>query len=82
MAKEPTELALFTGNYKEQLTWRDASTGRIIAEAEFFEPLTINSLTAPGFGGRIYFPTATGKGFYVLHVMPKPAPPGKQQANK
>lgn len=29
------------------------------------------------FGGRIYFPTAVGKGFYVLQVMPKPAQPGK-----
>jgi len=57
-------------NYKEQLTWRDAATGRILAESDFFEPLTINSLTPPGFGGRVYFPTAVGKGFYVLQVMP------------
>jgi hypothetical protein len=63
--------ALFTENYKEQLTWRDAATGKIIAESDFFEPLTINSLTTPGFGGRIYFPTSSGKGFYVLQVMPK-----------
>ncbi len=77
MAKEPIKAALFTGNYKEQLTWRDAATGRIIAESDFFEPLTINSLTTPGFGGRIYFPTAAGKGFYVLQVMPRPSAPPK-----
>jgi len=71
--KEPIKLALFTGNYSEQLTWRDAATGKIIAESDFFEPLTINSLTPPGFGGRVYFPSAVGKGFYVLQVMPKPA---------
>jgi hypothetical protein len=71
--KEPIKLALFTENYKEQLTWRDAATGRIIAESDFFEPLTINSLTPPGFGGRIYFPSAVAKGLYVLQVMPKPA---------
>jgi len=71
--KEPIKLALFTENYTEQLTWRDAATGQIIAQSDFFEPLTINSLTPPGFGGRIYFPTAVGKGFYVLQVMPKPA---------
>ncbi|MCG6868428.1 MAG: hypothetical protein LJE91_06765 [Gammaproteobacteria bacterium] len=65
--------AIFTNNYKEQLTWRDAATGRIIAESDFFEPLSINGLTPPGFGGRIYFPTAVGKGFYVLQIMPKPA---------
>jgi hypothetical protein len=71
--KEPIKDVLFTGNYKEQLTWRDAATGKIIAESDFFEPLTINSLTAPGFGGRAYFPTAAGKGFFVLQVMPKAA---------
>lgn len=60
-------------NYTERLTWRDALTGKLLAESDYFEPLTINSLTTPGFGGRVYFPTAVGKGFYVLQVMPKPA---------
>ena len=73
VAREPLMAAIFTGNYTEQLTWRDAATGRILAESSFLEPLTINSLTPPGFGGRVYFPTAEGKGFYVLQVMPKPA---------
>jgi hypothetical protein len=71
--KEPIRAALFTENYKEQLTWRNAATGKLLAESDFFEPLSINGLTPPGFGGRIYFPTAVGKGFYVLQVMPKPA---------
>ena len=70
--KEPLKAALFTANYKEQLTWRNAATGEIIAESDFFEPLTINSLTPPGYGGRVYFPSAVGKGFYVLQAMPKP----------
>ena len=48
--------------------WRDAATGRILAESDFFEPLTVNSLVAPGFGGRVYFPT--GNGFITLQVMP------------
>jgi hypothetical protein len=69
--KEPIKVAFFTQNYKEQLTWRDAATGKILAESDFFEPLTGNSLTPPGFGGRIYFPTAVGKSFYVLQVLPK-----------
>lgn len=73
--KEPIKLALFTENYKEQLTWRDAATGKVLAESDFFEPLSINGLTPPGFGGRTYFPTAVGKGFYVLQVMPKQAKP-------
>ena len=69
--KEPIKLALFTANYKEQVTWRDAATGRIIAESNFFEPLSIGSLITPGFGGRIYFPS--GKGFMVMQVVPKAA---------
>ncbi len=71
VSAEPFKLALFTENYREQLTWRDAATGRLLAESDYFEPLTINSLTPPGFGGRVYFPTAVGKGFYVLQVLPK-----------
>ena len=64
---------VFSGNYKEQLTWRDAATGRLLAESDFFEPITINSLTAPGFGGRVYFPTA--KDFIAMQVIPAPAMP-------
>jgi hypothetical protein len=70
---EPMVAAMFTGNYKEQVTWRDAATGRIIAESDFFEPMTFGSLITPGFGGRVYF--STGKGFIVLQVMPKPSSP-------
>ncbi|MFN0066374.1 MAG: hypothetical protein ACKVYV_01945, partial [Limisphaerales bacterium] len=66
---EPNDLALFTANYTEQVTWHDAATGRKLAESDFFEPLMINSLVAPGFGGRCYFPT--GKGFITMQVMPK-----------
>ncbi|MBK9521906.1 MAG: hypothetical protein IPO13_09920 [Rhodocyclaceae bacterium] len=66
--KEPIKLALFTANYTEQVTWRDAATGKIIAASDFFEPLTPGSLITPGFGGRVYFPT--NKGFMVLQVMP------------
>jgi len=70
---EPNKLALFAEDYKEQLTWHDAGTGRLLAESDFFEPLTINSLTPPGFGGRVYFPTAVGKRFFTLQVMPATA---------
>lgn len=69
--KEPIKIAFFTQNYTEQLTWRDAATGTLLAESDYFEPLTGNSLTPPGFGGLVYFPTADGEGFYSLQVMPK-----------
>jgi hypothetical protein len=58
-------------NYKEQVTWRDAATGRLIAESDFFEPLTLGSLITPGFDGRVYFPT--GKRFITLQVLPATA---------
>jgi hypothetical protein len=70
---EPILMAVGLANYSEQVTWRDAGTGEILAESDFFEPLTINSLTPPGFGGRVYFPTAVGKGFYILQPMPAAA---------
>ncbi len=69
--KEPIMLTVVTANYKEQLTWRDAATGRLIAESDFFEPMTHGQLVTPGFGGRVYFPT--DKGFITLQVMPAPA---------
>lgn len=76
---QSTMEAVFTLNrYTEQLTWRDAATGKLLAASDFFEPLTINSLTTPGFGGRVYFPTAVGKGFYVLQVMPKVSAPSSK----
>ena len=65
-----------SGKYTEQVTWRDAATGRILAESDFFEPLSPGSLITPGFGGRVYFPT--GKGFIVLQVMPAPASPSSK----
>ena len=44
---EPLFVALVTGTYTEQVTWRDAATGRIIAASDFFEPLTPGSLITP-----------------------------------
>jgi hypothetical protein len=76
VAVEAIKATLFTANYKEQVTWRDAATGRLLAESDFFEPMTFGSLITPGFGGRVYF--STGKGFIVMQVRPKPSsPPSK-----
>lgn len=59
---------MVTGMYSEQVRWLDAGTGRVLAESDFFEPLTFNSLTVPGYGGRLYFPTDIG--FITLQVKP------------
>ena len=70
---EPIKASFFTQNYKEQVTWRDAATGRLLAESDFFDPMPGNGLIVPTFGGRFYYPTAAGKGFFVLQPMPKRA---------
>jgi hypothetical protein len=44
----------------------------ILAESDFFEPLTINSLVTPGFDGRVCFPTH--KGFITMQVKPAARP--------
>ncbi len=69
-----------SGKYKEQVTWREAATGRVLAESDFFEPLTFNSLIVPGYGGRMYYPT--GSGFYVLQVGPATRSPTTNGAVK
>jgi hypothetical protein len=62
---EGTMLELMTHLYKEQVTWRDAATGHILAASDFFEPIP-NALLTPGFGGRTYY--VTNDGFLVLQV--------------
>lgn len=69
VALEPMMDPMFTGNYKEQAMWRDAATGRLLAESDFFEPMTFGSLITPGFGGRVYF--STDEGFIDMQVLPK-----------
>ncbi len=48
---EPMMLALGTGLYKEQVRWREAATGRLIAESDFFEPMSPNTAVTPGVRG-------------------------------
>jgi hypothetical protein len=66
---EPMMLALGTGLYKEQVRWRDAATGRLIAESKLMEPMSVNTVVTPGFGGRVYYPTDSG--FVVLQLVKK-----------
>jgi hypothetical protein len=41
-------------NYKEQLLWRDASTGKLLASGEFYGPQVVGMQVWPGYGGLIY----------------------------
>ncbi|NJN82880.1 MAG: hypothetical protein HC802_11775 [Caldilineaceae bacterium] len=59
------------GTQSDGVTWNNPATGEQYAASDLFEPLTSNSVIAPGFGGRFYFPTA--EGVIALQVMPTPA---------
>jgi len=69
---EPVLATSMSGRYHEQAVWRDAASGRILAESDYFDPLVPNGLLTPGYGGRVYFPTA--KGFITLQVRPAAKP--------
>ena len=56
--------------YYPSLNGAEIAEGRILAESDYFEPLSPGSLITPGYGGRVYFPTA--KGFLTLQVRPAP----------
>ena len=64
--------SLIAADYQEQVVWRDAATGRVLAESDYFEPMALNTLVTPAYGGRFYYPAANG--FIVLQVKPRPAP--------
>jgi hypothetical protein len=59
---------LQNGTYTEQATFRDAATGRLLAQSDFFDPMTSNTLITPAFGGGFYFPM--NDGFMILEVSP------------
>jgi hypothetical protein len=54
------------GNYTEQVVWRNMMTGDVLAESDFTEPMTINGLITPGYGGRVYY--LTNNDFIVYYV--------------
>jgi len=43
-----------TANYKEQMQWRDANTGKLLAASDFFPPATFEGPVPVGYGGMIY----------------------------
>jgi hypothetical protein len=40
--------------YTEQIVWRDAATGKILAESDFFPAMSPGILVTPSYGGVIY----------------------------
>ncbi len=55
------------------MRWREAATGRLIAESDFMEPMSVNTAVTPRFGGRVYYPADSG--FIVLEITDKRARP-------
>jgi hypothetical protein len=56
----------YTGNYTEQVTWRNMLTGDILAQSDFTEAMSPGSLITPGYGGRVYY--LTNNDFIVYYV--------------
>jgi hypothetical protein len=55
-----------SGNYTEQVVWRNMLTGDVLAESDFAEPMTLGGLITPGYGGRVYY--LTDNDFIVYYV--------------
>ena len=69
-----------TGTYSEQVVWRDAATGRALAESGFLPPFTGGSLLTPGYGGRVYYMTLDN--VYTLQPIPSSkVPPEPESAS-
>lgn len=61
--------ALATGSYTVQAVWRDAATGKPIAESDFLPPISFNANITPVYGGRWVFPSGPGGSLYFLQPM-------------
>lgn len=55
--------------YLEQIQWRNAATGELLAESDFFPAMNPGILVTPGYGGRIYEMLADGH-VMILQVVP------------
>ena len=59
-------------SYTEQVQWRDAATGKLLAASDYFSGMSAGAPPAPGFGGLLYYMTFNGH-IMALQVLPKPA---------
>ena len=56
-------------NYVEQMQWRDADTGKLLAASDFFPPATLEGPVPVGYGGMIYDVLNIGN-IIALQVLP------------
>jgi hypothetical protein len=57
--------------YTEQVMWRDAATGKLLAASDFFSPMSTGSQVWPGYGGLSYHVLIDGH-IVALQILPKP----------
>jgi hypothetical protein len=57
--------------YTEQILWRDAATGKILAASDYFPAMSPGILVTPGYGGLMYEMLYNGH-IMALQVAPKP----------
>lgn len=58
-------------SYTEQVMWRDAETGKLLAASDFFTPMSSGSQVVPGYGGLSYHVLQDGH-IMALQVLPSP----------
>ncbi|MFF8946300.1 hypothetical protein ACF1A5_29330 [Streptomyces sp. NPDC014864] len=56
-------------NYMDQIQWRDARTGKLLAASDFYPPSNIVGTVSPGYGGLIYDILGDGRAV-VMAVRP------------
>ena len=66
---------LLTGSYTQQVVWRDAATGKPLAESDFLPPIGFNGLVGPAYGGRFVYPAQSSGSLYFLQPMPASSEP-------
>jgi len=59
-------------SYTEQVQWRDAATGKLLAASDYFGPMISGFQMWPGYGGLIYEGLNEGH-IMTLKVLPEPA---------
>ncbi|MFL6488408.1 MAG: hypothetical protein ACJ70V_02180 [Nitrososphaera sp.] len=60
-------------NYVEQVVWRDADTGKLLAASDYFSPMVAGFEVWPGYGGLIYEGLNEGH-IMALKVLPASSP--------
>jgi hypothetical protein len=56
--------------YTEQILWRDAATGKVLAHSDYFPAMSPGILVTPGYGGLMYDMLVNGH-IIALQVAPK-----------